>query len=51
MLNAVMENKNKIFANISCFLSEFMVTDHGNCDHDLRKEIKILVKSLFFYPP
>ena len=25
--------------------------DHGNCDLDLRKEIKASVKILFFYQP
>ena len=32
----------------SIFFSETMVTEYGVCDHDLRKEIKILVKLFLF---
>ena len=42
MLNTMMENKHKSFISISIF-SEIMVADHGIYDHDLRKEIKIMV--------
>ena len=43
MLNAMMNNENKTFTKVF-FFSETMVTEYGVCDHDLRKEIKILVK-------
>lgn len=36
-----MENEKNIFSNILNF-SESMVAEHGLCDHDLRKEIKII---------
>ena len=34
------ENEHKTFTNI---LSEIMVVDHGICNHDLRKEMKMVV--------
>ena len=41
MLNTMIENEHKSFTNVSIF-SEILVADHGLCDHDLRKEIKIV---------
>lgn len=49
MLNNMMENWNKRFANILIhFLkswSQIMI-----CNHDLRNEIEVLVKHLFSFP-
>ena len=36
-----MERENKIFTNILIF-SEIMLVDQGICDHDFRKEVKII---------
>ena len=36
-----MKSKNTIFTNTLIF-SEIIVADHGICDHDLRKDIKII---------
>ena len=46
MLNAKMENKT-IFLLIFRS-SEIIIAEYGVCDHDLRKEIKILVKPFLF---
>ena len=46
MLNAMMENENRSFTTISIFY-EIIVAEHGVCDHDLRKEVRILVKNFF----
>ena len=46
MLNTEMENENENFTNSSIF-SEIKVVDHIISDHDLKKEIKIIVQ-LFF---
>ena len=48
MLNAAMENENKSSTNISIFFFEIMVAEHGACNHDLRKDIKILVRPFLF---
>ena len=37
------ESENKRFTNTLIVLLILMVTEHGACDHDRRKEIKILV--------
>ena len=42
MLNTMMEHKNKSLTNISNRF-EITVADHSICDHDLRREIKIIV--------
>ena len=42
MLNIMKENGRKSFTNVSVF-SEIIVADHGICDHDIRKEIRIIV--------
>ena len=47
-LNTMMENEHKRFTNVSIF-SEIKFVDHGICDHDLRKGIKIIVELWFFY--
>ena len=44
----MIENESKSFTNISTFF-EIMVVEHGVCDHDLRKVIKILVKTFLFF--
>lgn len=44
MLNAMMDNENKHFTNISIF-SEIIVQEYGVCDHNLKKERKILLKT------
>ena len=44
-----MKGESKSFANVSIFFSESMVVEHDICDHDLRKEIKILIKLLFLF--
>ena len=38
--HTMIENEHKTFTNI---LSEIMVVDHGICNHDLRKEMKMVV--------
>ena len=42
MLNKMMINENKIFTSVSIFHVRSW-SQHGVCDHDLRKEIKILI--------
>ena len=44
-----MENENKCFAN-NQFSSQIPVEDHGICDNDLRKGMKIIVKLLCLFP-
>ena len=39
MLNAMMENENKIFTNISIFCV-IIVAEHGVCDHDDQNIVK-----------
>ena len=46
MLNAILENENKSYTNISIF-SEIIVAN-GVCCHDLWEVIKILVKTFLF---
>ena len=40
------ESENKRFTNTLILFSEIMVTEQGACDHDRRKEIKILVRTV-----
>ena len=40
-----MESESKRFTNTLIFFFEIMATEYGACDHDPRKEIKILVKT------
>lgn len=44
----MMENENHGFTNIMIFFIEIMVVEYGICDHDLRKKVEILVKTLVF---
>ena len=45
MLKNMTENENKRFINrYFDVFSEIVVADHDVCDHDLRKEIMIIVK-------
>ena len=47
MVNAIMENENKSFTNIS-FFSELMVAEHCACHYNLRKTVKVLAKPFLF---
>lgn len=44
----MMENENHGSTNIMIFFIEIMVVEYGICDHDLRKKVEILVKTLVF---
>ena len=48
MLNAIMKNENKSFTNNSFFFFWCIIAENDVSDHELRQEIKILVK-LYFY--
>ena len=47
MLNAMTDNKNEGFTNALIFF-KIMVPEHAVCDHDFKKENKILIKPFLF---
>ena len=49
MLNTVMENKNKIFTNISIFNLKSWLQIMINYGHDLRRKIEILLQLLLLF--
>lgn len=46
ILKAMIENEIKVLL-IFNFFSEIMLAEHGACNHDVRKKIKILVKVFY----
>ena len=47
ILNAMTDNKNKSFTNALIFF-KIMVPENAVCDHDFKKENKILLKTFLF---